>query len=1149
VKAGETTLNELIVRGDRQYRVPLYQRPYTWGEDNWRQLWADLLDQYYVLKRGSQYSHQSAHFFGSFVLAPFNISARSAPTFLIVDGQQRLTTVFLLLAALRDTAAADDVNEYERYQGVLINERARRDGDRPRLVPTQSDRHAFESVIEGHLQNAGDGKILQTYRYFLAQLAKEDEDGDPLDLERVQRVVLDRLAVVEITADRDDNPHRIFESLNARGVPLTQADLLRNYIFMLLPTRGERVYQDVWQPMQEALGPDHMVGLARVDLQRRGIDANLGDVYRLQQDRLSAFAHDEAALENEVRDLALRAKYYGCFVEPRAEQDAELRASLERLRQWGAQTTYPLLMHLYGLRGEQRATVEQLRRCLSYIEAFLVRRQLVGVPRNQLNRLFADAVRQLAEDLPVDEALRELLSRERRYWPTDEQIRVAFRTRNFYFAGRVPQRMLIMERLEQSFQHKEPVDLKAARPTLEHVMPQTLSEEWRQHLIERGDDPLVVHTQLLHTLGNLTLSAYNTELSNSVFERKQQMYGASHFELNKALAETPNWASKEILARADDLAARAIQIWPGPLTSGEGAPDAANWPRIDAAIALIPPGSTIAVGELSQLGPVGSDVLLARLRTRLGKRGLHRVLDEDGSPVLTEPTSTTTAEKGTRAMTAVELAQLMPFEFADEEMKLLRRKRLAAERPVRGPINVDKTVAFLRIAEGLDVDTLRAVKKQLYAQRGTQQDPVDWSDPDRWLSERLSGKELQMALELWNKSGKFLNPRYLSRRMAAVERLRLAVVKDGKYVVTERGQALVAGDLSVLQGATAPTDTRSRDETFVEFWTLFLERARAAGSRFARAQPQRSSWLRASAGMRGIGYVVTIRRSDTSVDLYIDSTSREQNLQVFEDLREHQTEIESAFGNPLRWVVRPDQRAMQVLSYLDTAGYLDSESMDETAEELLDGFGRFEAALQPFINRMLPERPQMSGWQPRREPWTEEEYVAAVRAVAAENVVPAESILRWAHADPRITVEGGWGQQNAGIRLRTARADDPTSEHSFLNLYANSADNASAEVQFASMARREPFADRTIRRQLLNELSALSTSTWADEDIDMRVPFRLRDLRDPQHLERFLQIWDRYIDTFHSTDYSEESSNGVDEGEIPEGAEDGGIESMPDVST
>ena len=1137
MKAGETTLNELIVRGDRQYQVPLYQRPYTWGEENWKQLWADLLDQYYVLKRGSQHPRQSAHFFGSFVLAPFNISARSAPSFLVVDGQQRLTTVFLLLAALRDTAAVDDAGEYGRYQGVLINERARRDEDRHRLVPTQSDRLAFQSIIDGRPQDAGDSKIAQSYRYFLAQLAKDDEDGDRLDAERVQRVVLDRLAVVEITADRDDNPHRIFESLNARGVPLTQADLLRNYIFMLLPTRGERLYHDVWLPMQEALGPDHMVGLARVDLQRRGIDANLGDVYRLQQDRLSAFADNEEGLEGEVRDLALRAQYYRCFVEPLVETDPELRGSLERLRQWGAQTTYPLLMHLYSLRGEGHATIEQLRRSLSFIESFLVRRQLVGVPTNQLNRLFADAVRQLNVDLPVDEALRELLSRERRYWPTDDQIRLAVRTRNFYFAGRAAQRMLILERLEQSFDTKEPVDLKAARPTIEHVMPQTLTDEWRQHLVDHGEDPTAVHAQLLHTLGNLTLSAYNSELSNNVFDRKQQMYSTSHFELNKALAESPNWTSKEILARADDLADRVVQTWSGPLSSGEGAPETTDWGRVDAAIALIPPDRTCAVAELAQLVPASPEALLARLRTRLAQHRLDNVLDDRGQSLASVGIPDVRKQASRRPITAYELAQLMPFEFDGEELKVLRRNRsLGAERPRRDSVDGDRIIAFLRTAEGCEVATLRAMGKRLYEQRGTQQEPVDWSEPDKWIQERLVGAEMQAALDIWERSDKTLNPRYLSRRIAATERLRLANVTEGKYVLTERGRTLLRGDLSVLDSAPEAGSERSRTETFVEFWELFLERARAAGSRFGRAQAQRAHWIRASAGMRGLGYNVAIRRYDTMVELYIDTASREENLQLLEELREHQAEIESVFGGALRWVVKPDQRARRVACDLDTGGYVDAESLADIADELLDGFTRFELALQPFIDQMLPERPSRSGWQPKNEPWTEDEFLAAVRELAPDNAGPAGAILTWAHSDPRITVEGGWGPQNAGIRVRTARTGDPTSEHSFINLYANSADNASAEVQFASMARREPFSDRGKRVQLLNELSAISTSTWDEDDINMRVPFRLRDLRDPQHLERFLGIWRSYVDEFHSIDYAEAGAESAEERLIPAGA-------------
>ncbi|HCF99016.1 MAG TPA: hypothetical protein DEV93_00565 [Chloroflexi bacterium] len=792
------------------------------------------------------------------------------------------------------------------------------------------------------------------------------------------------------------------------------------------------------------------------------------------------------------------------------------------------------MIHLYGLRGEGKATTEQLRRCLSFIESFLVRRQLVGVPTNQLNRLFADAVRQLNPELPPDEAIRDLLSRERRYWPTDDQIRQAVRTRNFYFAGRGPQRMLILERLEQSHDDKEPVDLTAAHPTIEHVMPQTLTDEWRQHLIDNGDDPAVVHAQLLHTLGNLTLSSYNTELSNNVFDRKQQIYGSSHLALNRSLAETPNWTSREILARANDLADRIVRIWLGPLSSGDGAPETAYWGRADAAMALIPPDRTCTLQELAGLVPTTVGALSARLRNRPSQRGLDRILDEQGQPLM--PLAEGVASSNRKPITSYELAQLMPFEFDDEELKALRRRRSpGTDSPRRGSVDVQRLVAFLAAVEGLDVDTLRSIRRHVYAQRGTPQDPVDWSEPDRWIPERLTGPEGLAAVTVWETSGKTINPRYLSRRMAAVQRFQLADVVDGKYVLTERGRAVVSGNHSALI-LTDDTNERSGMEMRLEFWKVFLERARGAGSRFARAQPPRIHWIRVSAGIPTLGYSVVIRRFDTGLELDIDGGSREQNLQLFEELREHQAEIESAFGGALEWIASPDKRGMRISFNLDSGGYLDTDVLGDTADELLDAFVRFEAAVQPFIDQIPPEYHVGLGWQPRAEPWTEGEYLNAVSSLAPENAAPAQAILNWAHSDSRITVQGGWGAQNAGIRLRTSRPGDPASEHSFINLYANSADNASAEVQFASIARREPFTDRARRIQLLNELSSISTSTWVEDDVDMRVPFRVRDLRDPHHLETFLGIWHVYIDEFHSIDYvpegaaDEELGPGADEG-------------------
>jgi len=227
--------------------------------------------------------------------------------------------------------------------------------------------------------------------------------------------------------------------------------------------------------------------------------------------------------------------------------------------------------------------------------------------------------------------------------------------------------------------------------SVEHVMPQTLTDEWRQHLVDHGEDPTAVHAQLLHTLGNLTLSAYNSELSNNVFDRKQQMYSTSHFELNKALAESPNWTSKEIFARADDLADRVIQTWSGPLSSGEGAPETTDWGRVDAAIALIPPDRTCAVTELAQLVPASPEALLARLRMRSAQHRLDNVLDDRGQSLASVGIPDVRKQASRRPITAYELAQLMPFEFDGEELKVLRRNRsLGAERPRRDSVDGDR---------------------------------------------------------------------------------------------------------------------------------------------------------------------------------------------------------------------------------------------------------------------------------------------------------------------------------------------------------------------------------------------------------------------------------------------------------------------------
>jgi alkylated DNA nucleotide flippase Atl1 len=630
VQVRETNLKQLV-QGEKQFRVPLWQRQYTWRIADHRLLWRDILAQY-AAAADSTVGGASGHFLGSIVLSPVPSAASGVASYLVVDGQQRLTTLMLILAAIRDSAAKTDERAIERYDELYLINKFQQGEARFRLVPTQADRPAFFACITRDASAGGQDPIGQAYRFFRSQLELAGPDEAPLDLEQLTAVVVGRLAVVDITTGEGDNAHRIFQSLNATGVNLTQADLLRNLIFMLLPTRATLVYDEVWRPMEQMIGFENLEGLARVDLQRRGIDVAVDDVFRRYQVRLEDM-RSEQEVEDSVRDLALRARQYKRIIDPGEESDDQVRAGLLRLRRWGAQTSYPVLMAAYDLRERGLLPVEGMRDVVSYIESFLVRRQLAGIPTNALNRLFVQFVANLPQDASFPQAVREELSRQRRYWPGDAQLREAIRTRPFYFSGRAQQRRLILERLEQSYGHPEQVDFELSDLTVEHIMPQTLSPAWRDHLSSLGQDPVEIHQSLVHTLGNLTLTAFNGTLSNSPFERKQQIYGGSHLELNRELAGERAWGREEVLARADELADRAISIWPGPLPGvGGEQPTGFDWGKINAAVAVIPRGRWTTYGELAQLGGTAAMPVGQHVANTPNLDNAYRVLGSDGKP-------------------------------------------------------------------------------------------------------------------------------------------------------------------------------------------------------------------------------------------------------------------------------------------------------------------------------------------------------------------------------------------------------------------------------------------------------------------------------------------------------------------------------------
>ncbi|MFC5954953.1 DUF262 domain-containing protein [Streptomyces pratens] len=632
MRAQEITFLKLV-QGDKQFQVPLYQRTYSWGREQLKRLWEDvgeLVDQHLSGEP------TAPHFLGSVVLAPGQIQAGGVQRWLVVDGQQRLTTLMLAFAALRDhlRSTGDERGVDRVHRQVLVNE-FHEGLDHYRLLPTQADREAYTACVRSRAEAGGSDNVGAAYRFFRGAFAEGHEAGDERWTATVETVLKDLLSIVEITAEPGDNVYRIFESINNTGVGLSQSDLLRNYVFMLLPKRGERVYQELWLPMQQSLGPKNLELLVWLDLIVRGNSkAKQSEIYREQQKRLQSLAGDEGALQYEVEQLAERGRRFLRIVEPARESSPKLRAVLERLAAWGGQTHYPLALHLLDLVDAGRTTPDDAAEALRYVESYLVRRLICQTPTTGLNRIFMEAPTNLETDRPAAEAVRRFLSGRRRRWPSDEELRTAIHSKPFYWSGRPPQRSYILRRLEESYRPSEPVDFAKAALSVEHVLPQRPAAAWLQLLDEETEEnqsPQELHDLLVHTLGNLTLTGDNSKLSNHPFERKQQILESSALRMNLEIAEAKRWGKAEILDRADRLTDRAVELWPGPIGGikpvGEESP---GWTELRAALVVMPSGTWTTYGDVAEL--IGSHPVAvgAYLGSNPSLIGAYRVLTVEG---------------------------------------------------------------------------------------------------------------------------------------------------------------------------------------------------------------------------------------------------------------------------------------------------------------------------------------------------------------------------------------------------------------------------------------------------------------------------------------------------------------------------------------
>lgn len=626
VAARETTLQELL-EGAKQYQVPLYQRTYSWKQSQLERLWRDVL----TLAEDRAASPDLTHFIGSLVLAPSPANgAAGVMEFLVVDGQQRLTTLSLLLCAIRDhRAESEDPQHRDRINEQYLMNRWRPEQSRLKLLPTQADRASYLACLDATPLAGGADPVGVAYRFFRTQLESCDDPEDTADIERIESAVISGLALVSVTAQRGDNAHRIFESLNNTGMRLTQGDLLRNYLFMKLPTRGESVYQSLWLPLQERLSSPELEQLFWLDLVQRDSNVKQTDIYTAQQARLDRLTSEEQ-IEAEIARFARLGELLKTLLNPVLESDPDVRLRLERLSAWGTTTVYPLLLSLLDRRQQGTASSEEIARAMLYVESFFVRRLVTGRATSNINRILLRVLTEIDPAKPVDEGVRSYLSTGRKYYASDTEIKTAAEAMPFYLNGRPGQRALVLRWLDESYSSKEPVKYDSL--TIEHVLPQTLTPAWRRALSDdlTGSETLVeLHGSLVHTLGNLTLTGYNSTMSNKPFDVKKEQLHKSGIAMNQEIALEPRWGGAEIHARASRLARQIAKIWPGPV---DAAPDGADapWELMARALAAIPAGAWTTYGDLASL--IGSHAVAVGVRLASHTMpNAHRVLQVDGT--------------------------------------------------------------------------------------------------------------------------------------------------------------------------------------------------------------------------------------------------------------------------------------------------------------------------------------------------------------------------------------------------------------------------------------------------------------------------------------------------------------------------------------
>ncbi|EMH11205.1 hypothetical protein HMPREF1411_00162 [Helicobacter pylori GAM250AFi] len=547
MKAEATTLLGFFEENqNNQFVIPIYQRVYSWEKEQCKQLWDD------IIKTGGN-DKMNGHFIGS-ILYVLDGNTHSSPL-LIIDGQQRLTTITLLFIALRNRSS-DEVKREEIEDLYLIN--GDKNGDKKfKLILSESDKDTLLSLIDKNKRKPSEPsvKIMENFKLFEKWISENTDK-----LETIFKG-LEKLMIVYIALDKEkDDPQLIFESMNSKGIELTQTDLIKNYIVMETETEEKQkdFYNGYWRAMEEDFKQNETLfnRFVRHYLTiKTGKIPNEKKVYKAFKDYQQK---EGIEIEDLLKDLQKYCGYF-CQIAFKKEADKDLNKALSFLVDLERDVVYPLLLELYSDYSDGVLSKQDFTPIIALTESYIFRRTVCGLGANGLNKIFPSFTKKIDKKQylkSVEKHFGSLKGNQR--FPNNDEFKDSFITIDFY---KLQKNKYFLERLE-NFDTKEPVDTQKCET--EHIMPQTLNPKWEGDL---GENFEAIHEKYLHTIGNLTLTGYNSEYSNNSFREKRDMekgFKQSSLKLNQNLKDLESFDEKEIEKRANDLADWALKIWTYP---------------------------------------------------------------------------------------------------------------------------------------------------------------------------------------------------------------------------------------------------------------------------------------------------------------------------------------------------------------------------------------------------------------------------------------------------------------------------------------------------------------------------------------------------------------------------------------------------------